>query len=86
MLNPPVVEVMAEIGIDIANNRTKSVFDLLERGECFDDVITVCDDVSADEVCPDFRGPGKKIHRGVQQPGVDRRRPGREGRENKGHR
>jgi arsenate reductase len=68
VLNPLVVEVMAEVGIDIASNRTKSVFDLLHRGERFDDVITVCDEASA-EACPVFPGPGRKIHWGFYDPG-----------------
>jgi arsenate reductase len=67
VLNPLVVEVMAEIGIDIANNRTKSVYDLLKGGESFDYVITVCDDASA-EACPAFPGPAKKIHWGFNDP------------------
>lgn len=67
-LNPLVVEVMAEVGIDIANNRAKSVFDLIRRGESFDYVITVCDDASA-EACPVFPGPGRKIHWGFNDPG-----------------
>ena len=33
-LNPYAIEVMQEIGIDIHNNETKEVFDLLERGGC----------------------------------------------------
>ncbi len=66
-LNPLVVEAMAEVGIDIANNRTKSVYDLLKGGESFDYVITVCDDASA-EACPVFPGPGKKIHWGFNDP------------------
>ncbi len=68
VLNPLVVEVMAEVGIDIANNRTKSVFDLLKKGESFDVVITVCDETSA-EACPVFPGPGRKIHWGFNDPG-----------------
>ncbi len=54
-LNPLVVEVMREIGIDISQNQTKSVFDLFKRGELFAYVITVCDAVSAEQ-CPIFPG------------------------------
>jgi len=54
-LNPLVVAAMAEVGIDIAKNRSKSVFDLYRRGETFNYVITVCDEASA-ERCPVFPG------------------------------
>ena len=67
-LNPLVVEVMAEVGIDIATHRTKSVFDLLSAGERFDHVVTVCDDASA-EACPMFPGPGRRVHWGFNDPG-----------------
>ncbi len=67
-LNPLVVEVMAEVGIDIAKARSKSVYDLYRRGERFDYVITVCDEASA-ERCPVFPGPGRKIHWGFNDPG-----------------
>ena len=54
-LNPLVVEAMAEVGIDIARARSKSVYDLYRRGEIFNYVITVCDEASA-ERCPVFPG------------------------------
>ncbi len=54
-LNPLVVEVMKEVGIDISENRTKSAFDLFKKGELFSYVITVCDAASA-EMCPLFPG------------------------------
>ena len=34
-LNPLAVEAMAEIGIDISQNQTTSVFDVWKRGEIF---------------------------------------------------
>ena len=52
-LNPLAVEVMKEAGIDISQNRTKSVFDLYKKGELFSYVITVCDAASAGR-CPIF--------------------------------
>jgi arsenate reductase len=61
VLNPLVVEVMREIGIDISNNKTKSVFDFYKDGELFSYVITVCDAASA-EMCPIFPGLTKKLH------------------------
>jgi len=66
-LNPVVVEVMKEIGIDISNNKTKSVFDFYNNGVLFDYVITVCDESNA-EACPVFPGPAKKIHWNFSDP------------------
>ena len=60
-LNPLVVEAMAEIGIDISHNKTKSVFDVWKSGELFQYVIAVCDAESA-EKCPIFPGPATRLH------------------------
>ena len=60
ILNPNVVAVMAEIGIDISGNKTQSVFDLLKQGKTYDAVVTVCDGASA-EHCPIFPGKSKRI-------------------------
>ena len=43
-LNPIVVEAMKEVGIDISQNKTKSVFDFYKQGKKYDYVITVCDE------------------------------------------
>lgn len=59
-LNPNVVEVMKEAGIDISNNGTQSVFDLFRKGRFYNAVITVCDEASA-ESCPIFPGRVKRI-------------------------
>lgn len=63
-LNPHAVAVMAEIGIDISRQRSKTLSDLgpLE----FDLVITVCG--HADEACPIFPGNTRKIHHGFDDP------------------
>jgi arsenate reductase (thioredoxin) len=55
VLNPLVVEVMEEVGIDISRNQTKSAFDLFKKGELFSYVVTVCDSASAEQ-CPLFPG------------------------------
>ncbi len=60
LLNPNVITVMQEMGIDISQNKTKSVFDLLKEGRSYSVVITVCDAASA-EACPVFPGKSKKI-------------------------
>jgi arsenate reductase len=54
-LNPLVVEVMKETGIDISRNQVKSAFDLFKKGELFSYVVTVCDAASAEQ-CPLFPG------------------------------
>jgi arsenate reductase len=68
-LNPVVVAAMKECGIDISNNKTKTVDDILISNPAFDYVITVCDDASA-ERCPVFPGPGKKLHWPFPDPSV----------------
>ena len=60
-LNPIVVDVMKEEGIDISANKTKTVDEMLAQKKQFDFVITVCDDASS-ERCPVFPGNGKKLH------------------------
>ncbi|HZV36246.1 MAG TPA: arsenate reductase ArsC [Verrucomicrobiae bacterium] len=60
-LNPLVVQVMKETGIDISENSTKSVFDMFKSGKLFHYVITVCDEASA-EKCPIFPGVSKRLH------------------------
>jgi len=60
-LNPLVVDVMKEIGIDISEKETNSVFDYFKKGKLFSYVITVCDQASS-EKCPIFPGIFKKIN------------------------
>jgi arsenate reductase len=60
-LNPLAIEVMKEVGIDIFQKKTRSVFDLVKAGRIFSYVITVCDETSA-ERCPVFVGITKRLH------------------------
>jgi arsenate reductase len=54
-LNPLVVEVMREVGIDIGHKSPRSCGDAYMSGRLFSIVITVCDEANA-ERCPDFPG------------------------------
>ncbi|MFA5088603.1 MAG: arsenate reductase ArsC [Candidatus Omnitrophota bacterium] len=66
-LNPIVVEAMQEVGIDISQNKTKSVFDFLKEGRIFQYVITVCDE-SQSEKCPIFPAVRERRHWGFADP------------------
>ncbi len=54
-INPLVLEVMREEGIDLSEKVTRSVFDLYREGKIFNYVITVCNK-SNDRDCPVFPG------------------------------
>jgi arsenate reductase len=58
------IAAMAEIGIDIAHQRSKSTEEF--RDHPFDVVITVCDDAA--ENCPVWLGKGHKVHIGFVDP------------------
>lgn len=60
-LNPVVIDVLREIGIDISAKTTQMVFDVFKTGQLFPYVITVCDETSA-EKCPIFPGVTKRLH------------------------
>jgi arsenate reductase (thioredoxin) len=66
-LNPIVVESMREVGIDISQNKTKSVLDFYKQGKQYDYVVTVCDE-SQSGACPVFPGKGERIHWGFADP------------------
>jgi len=67
VLNPFAVKAMAEIGYDISQNKTKSVFDFYKIGKTYDYVITVCDPQAA-ERCPIFPGKVQRLHWGFKDP------------------
>lgn len=60
-LNPVVVEVMREAGIDISRNQTKSVVGFIKEGRLYSTVVTVCDETAA-ERCPIFPGVTQRLH------------------------
>ena len=62
-INPYAIRVMKEVGIDISQQRSKSIEEF--RGQKFDYVITVCD--QAKETCPFFPGV-IIIHKGFKDP------------------
>jgi len=63
-MNPHAVKVMAEAGVDIANQYSKTPADLGPK--VFDYVVTVCG--HANEHCPIFPGPAKVVHVGFEDP------------------
>ena len=60
-LNPYVVEVLKEKGIDISGKSTNSVFDYAAQNRIYDYIITVCDKEAADR-CPYFPGKAIRLH------------------------
>jgi len=60
-VKPHAIAVMGEVGIDIAQNQTRSVFDLFRGGRSYDYVIALCDEVNAKR-CPVFPGAAKLLH------------------------
>jgi arsenate reductase len=63
-LNPGAVDAMREVGVDIAQHRSKSVDEF--AGQRFDHVITVCD--RARESCPIFPGATRLDHWSFDDP------------------
>jgi arsenate reductase (thioredoxin) len=63
-MNPHAIKVMAEMGVDLSKQYSKT---LAELGPVlFDYVVTVCG--HANEHCPVFPGKVKKIHVGFEDP------------------
>ncbi|MFO7717027.1 MAG: arsenate reductase ArsC [Thermodesulfobacteriota bacterium] len=60
-INPLVIEVMQEDGIDLSAKNTQSAFDLFKKGAIFTHVITVCDD-SQELRCPVYPGLTHRLH------------------------
>jgi len=64
VVRPEAIAVLAEIGIDISGNRSKSVDEF--AGEKIEYVLTVCD--NANENCPYFPAETMLIHRAFDDP------------------
>jgi arsenate reductase len=60
-VNPLVVTVMQEIGIDISGAVSNDVFEFFKQGRLFDYVVTVCDETN-DAKCPVFPGITQRLH------------------------
>ena len=64
IVRPEAIKVLREIGIDITNNRSKSVDEFVNQE--IDYVFTVCD--NAKENCPYFPAKTKLIHHSFVDP------------------
>ncbi len=64
IVRPEAIKVLREIGIDISNNRSKSVDEFVNQE--IDYVLTVCD--NAKENCPYFPAKTKLIHHSFADP------------------
>lgn len=60
-LNPFVIKVLQEDGIDISGKKTQSTEELYQRGDSYHYVITVCS-TEAKERCPLYPGTIKRFH------------------------
>jgi len=60
-INPYVVKVMAEEGLDLSGNKSDSVFNFFKEGRMYAFVIAVCDAATA-ERCPIFPGVCERVN------------------------
>ena len=63
-LNPHMIEVMDEAGVDVSNQKSENIRDFAEHD--LDVVITVCG--HAHETCPVFPANCKVVHTGFPDP------------------
>ena len=59
-INPLVVKVMEEVGIDLSGKKPQSVFEMFKQGKVFEHVVTVCHD--SESKCPIFPGITRRWH------------------------
>ncbi len=64
LVRPEAISVMAELGIDVSGQESKTLDRYL--GEPFDYVVTVCDE--ANEACPFFPGAQERLHWSLPDP------------------
>lgn len=64
-VNPYAIEVMREVGIDLATHASKSVESI--DPSTVDTVVTLC----AEEVCPVFLGKARRLHWPIEDPASD---------------
>jgi arsenate reductase len=64
MVRSEAIAVLAELGIDISDHRSKHVDEF--ANDAFDYVLTVCD--NANETCPVYPGHARRIHRRFDDP------------------
>lgn len=63
-VRPEAITALSELGIDISNNRSKSVDEFVSRD--IDYVLTVCD--NAKQNCPYFPAKTKLVHKAFDDP------------------
>ena len=63
-VHPLAIKAMAEVGVDIAGHRSKSITEF--DGQTLDVLVTVCD--NARESCPVFAGAKQTIHHSFDDP------------------
>ena len=63
-VDPRAIEVMREVGVDLAGHRSKHLDEVVDVG--LDWVVTVCD--HANESCPVFPGDVRRMHVGFDDP------------------
>lgn len=61
IINPLVVEAMAEEGFDLSAKTTQRAIELIQKGSRYDVVITVCSQ-KASEQCPLFPGRALRLN------------------------
>jgi arsenate reductase len=67
VINPFTIQVMDELGIDLSNQRSKSLLEYMGKVH-FGYMITVCD--RAEQKCPIFPGMGVRLHWPFEDPAL----------------